>query len=836
MLSNIVVPSSYRFWSAEYVYPCPGDNCDDYDWDLYPLDRGPLIYITPHHKIGYKSLGSYVLNNQHDTETGYCGWSSDVSGVPLASSKDDLWGFDINNIGQSVQGLGPCGGSYSGDSAWSATRPLVSMEQGNFPLYDHTGSSQGRGYYFSGLRRIELQDGGSTCGRPFVTLYPEQVWTPLSSKSKWESVTGYCPDIQNPAVASVLVGQSNNSGAPPTDERYWDIDSFQVDNWDSPNLDFPPSFSMWFEQPVSVTKPYQFFGVDLECDIERPVSQDMTEGSAFDCDGCADGVAGSCDLGSNFATIYSDAVINTYTGTEKAGATLDTSRGELCDCWSNPDQGGGCLLFPAFGSQPDESTLVENFEWHSGGNTSTQNGTSSWFLYSDQYGSYWLLEIPTDDGLFYLSPDIRLSGGGIGRKITLSLPVGGSRYIELDSCGGIGVRGDDEDSSDYFIADFPHGQDCDDCNDNSLTAGCCELADGTVQLTENEAACTALGGTYAGDNVLCPPTGCCQISGSSDLSGVTEAYCTTQGGTWTQDVECGTGWCIDNTTGQVTAGIEEDECSGTWSATEPTVGCCDISGTEYPDVAQSWCTSQSGTFTAGDCPTPPLGWCVNDSTGAITANVLEDDCSGTWSATEPTSGCCTISGTNHPDVAQSWCTAQSGTFVAGSCPPSTFDPCGETFQIAVNLVTLDMDDPNFQCNSPFNLSAPNWLRGSADVDKDACSTQGVKAYTIGSSNEVYGDETNDPSALNQIATYLTVKYNSGPGTWTVTMVLSYQYGSTQTITASKSGISGSGFGCPSFTLSGSFDTFSGTYTTTCGGNQKDVNDMIGSFNITLTCE
>jgi hypothetical protein len=147
-----------------------------------------------------------------------------------------------------------------------------------------------------------------------------------------------------------------------------------------------------------------------------------------------------------------------------------------------------------------------------------------------------------------------------------------------------------------------------------------------------------------------------------------------------------------------------------------------------------------------------------------------------------------------------------------------------------------MDDPNFQCNSPFYLNAPNWLRGSADVDKDACSPQGVKAYTIGSSNEVYGDETDDPSALNQIATYLTAKYDSGAGTWTVTMVLSYQYGSTQTITASKSGISGSGFDCPSFTLSGSFDTFSGTYTTTCSGNQKDVNDMIGSFNITLTCE
>ena len=307
------------------------------------------------------------------------------------------------------------------------------MEQGNIPVGADHGITLGEGYYFSGLRRIELNDGLS-CGRPSVTLYPEQVWSPLSSR-RWENALGtYCPAVQNPATSVNIIGTGTNTGVPPLDERYWEIDSFQVDNWDSSNLSAPPSFSIWFEEPVSVTKPYQFFGVDLECDIDRPVSQDMTEGSVFDCDGCVDGIAGNCgDI--PFDQIFSDAVINTYTGTEKTGATLDTSRGELCECWSNPDRGGGCLLFPAFGSQPDESTLVENFEWHSGGNTSTQNGTSSWYLYSDPYNSYWLLEIPTDDGLFYLSPDIRLSGGGIGRKVTMTPAVGPSRYIELDACG-----------------------------------------------------------------------------------------------------------------------------------------------------------------------------------------------------------------------------------------------------------------------------------------------------------------------------------------------------------------------------------------------------------------
>jgi len=416
---------------------------------------------------------------------------------------------------------------------------------------------------------------------------------------------------------------------------------------------------------------------------------------------------------------------------------------------------------------------VTNFEWVRPGEAAIfQDGPSTW------EGGLWI-KVPINRTV-YFNDFISLSQTnqhGPGRYLAARFgePDGGfGADFLLDTCTGhiVGTNPNDLTESIEFDAN-----DWSDCGTPSglppLVTGCCELANGKIQNATTEGTCDALGGTWTG-NAACPPTGCCQISGSSDLSGVTEAYCTTQGGTWTQGAACDpAGWCIDDSTGAVTADVEENDCTGTWSATEPTMGCCDISGTEHPDVAQSWCASQSGTFTAGDCPDPP----------------------------EP-----------------------------------TFDPCGETFQIAVNLVTLDMDDPNFQCNSPFNLSAPSWLRGSADVDKDACSPQGVKAYTIGSSNEVYGDETNDPSALNQIATYLTVKYDSGSGTWTVTMVLSYQYGSTQTITASKSGISGSGFDCPSFTLSGSFDTFSGTYTTTCGGNQKDVNDMIGSFNITLTCE
>ena len=393
LVSNLVVPSSYRFWSAEYVFPCPAIGCPTEYNPADPFADGPLIYVTPHHKIGYKTLGTFVLDNQHDSETGFCGWAADISGFELASSKEDLWGFDVRNVGNSGGTSNvnqPCVAGSSIDSAWSAQRPVVTMESGNIELGVDWGENYG-GRYFSGLRRIELIDGG-TCFRPHMVLYPEQVWTPLSSR-RWESQTGYCPDADNPATNAFF-------GGVPVGERYWDIDSFQIDNWDSPNLSVTPSFSIWFETAgPEVTRPYQFLGVDLECFIDKSVSKEMVEGSLFDDDSGVAGSAGNCG-DPNYEEYFSDATMHTYYGTEKCLATLDTNKGQLCECWSNPESGGGCLLFPSFGPQPEGDSLVENLVWDDGSTVATQNGLSEWEFTTDRPSgsNIWRLKVPTDIG------------------------------------------------------------------------------------------------------------------------------------------------------------------------------------------------------------------------------------------------------------------------------------------------------------------------------------------------------------------------------------------------------------------------------------------------------
>ena len=823
LVSDIVVPSSYRLWSADYVYPCPSDGCGEFD-PADPFGDAALIDVTPHNKIGYKTLGSFVLNKIGAVGTEFCGWAADITGVPLATSKDDCWGLDPLGAGES--GADMCGGvTGGGDAAWSQNPVTATMNSGNLPTGCDWGFTDGLGNMYSGLRRVELiseglANNGDPCGRPVLRLFPAEVWSPLSAR-RWETQTGYCPAIDNPAVDGDPT--DNGSGVVPVNLRYWEEDSFQIDAWDSPNLrGFIPSFDIQFEEPAATTNTrYVFFGQDIHCDIEGPVSVDMVEGAAFvDQFGGPD--AGVC---SDFSTaIPADAVVNTYTGTNKVAASLDTARGEMCECWSNPLHQGGCLPFPATGPQPDESNLVTNLVLVSGGTTYTQNGTSSWA------NSTTSILVPTTGGSVFVS---QFTGtlGTAGRKVYIEIGSAGNVEYTLDGCG-VGIIGSGP-TGETLNMDFPNGQDCDECNDNVLVTGCCEV-NGQVQITAGEAACTALGGTYAGNNTTCPPTGCCALVGSPDLSDVSEAYCTAQGGSWTQDADCaGTGYCQDPSTGVVTEGVEQNDCTGTWSATPFPTGCCAIAGaTDQSGKNQVECTALGGVWTEGvECGT---GWCVDNTTGAITAGIEEDECSGTWSATEPVSGCCTISGTQNPDVAESWCTSQSGTFVAGDCPALSFDPCGETFSATANDITLEMNDPNFNLTNPFYIFPSTWGQGGANSDHDACSTNGIGLYPV--SVDIYGDHTAGPTAASPVS-YTYIKHNSGSGDWTVTTFIQWaNSGTTYTITASKSGISLPSAACPSFTISGSYDTYSGNYTQSGNGQTFTVQDIVGSFNITLTCE
>ena len=529
-------------------------------------------------------------------------------------------------------------------------------------------------------------------------------------------------------------------------------------------------------------------------------------------------------------------------------------------CWpaTGPDAVSGyCNLA--------EATLT-NGSYDDGSTTSTQSGSQTWtFTNNDNY-----LEIPFGSDTLQFRPSTTANEEGI-----LYMHLNGGFFFNekfeiTGSCDGSVTWTSLNNPTHSVSFDISGGGDCASCEDiGGVPTGCCVMTDGTVDASSTSSSCTAAGGTYSGDGSSCPdvgcctlpdtsvegnvteayctaqsgtwvsgdcpaiPTGCCEISGQADESGVTEAYCTAQGGTWTEGVSCTTGWCIDNATGLVTANVEEDECTGTWSATEPAVGCCEISGqANESNVVESYCTAQGGTWNEGEnCTT---GWCINDTTGAITANVEEDECTGTWSATEPTSGCCNISGTEHPDVAQSWCTGQSGTFTAGDCPEPTFDPCGESWAASINYLFLDMDDPNFDLSNPFYFSNSAWTQSTNALRRDVCSAFG--AQLDNSTSSVYGDNTGDPTTLS-IASNLSVNYISGSGTWTVDLYLTWTYLSTSyNITATKSGISIPSAGCPTVTILDTFDTFSGNYVQYGGGNTFDVNDLVGSFSVTLTCE
>ena len=849
-VADIVVPASYRYYSAEYVYPCPQENCDD-------LNAGdaPLQYVTPHHKVGYKSFGSFVLTKDETLSDEFvCGWSADITGVPNATTADECWGQNFNGLGtkESPDSVDPT--SISGlcptNAYWSYC-PSASPVDGN-TLLEYQSPAQGLGEkLFSGLRRIELVTSTYACGRPTLRLYPQQVWSPLKSDVvPTATVSNFiCPTVQNPV--SEMLGVEN---------RYWEIDGWQVDEWDSSAQIFTTaSFDMGLRvKDGSSETPYGAFGKDLETVMEYPIDEQMPMGSAFPCDNCgATGNAGNCGLGDDFLEIPSDASYVPVTGTEKCGATVFTNTGDMCQCWSDPDGVGiGCLPFPKSGYQPDESELITDFALRIGGDIWVQNGTSYWGLE--------FIYIPTSGGLVYLGPKAG------NRRVQLYISGTPSEYI-LDSCGGEGVTVRGESGTDFFTMTMPYGGDCNECVDTSVTVGCCEFADGTVSTTLGEIPCTDLGGTYAGDDSVCPPTGCCTLPDTSVESNVTEAYCTAQsgswvsgdcpaiptgccsivgspdqsgttqaectalGGTWTEGVDCAAaGYCQDPSTGVVTSGVEENDCTGTWSATPFPTGCCAITGgPDQPNKNQVECSVLGGTWTEGaNCD--GTGWCINDTDGSVTSGVEQNDCTGTWSATQPTTGCCVVSGTNHEGVAQQWCTAQGGTFTLGACPLPTFDPCAEAWTIVSNGITIDMDDPFFDLANPLTMSGGIWLQPSNAFRHDVCSSFGAQLQA-GAVN-INGDNTANPTQISAAST-TSVKYNSGTGNWNVETHITWVYQSnTYTITATKNNISLPSAGCPSFTISGAYDNFVSNYSQIGNGFTFDQDNMVGSFNLTLTCE
>jgi len=185
-------------------------------------------------------------------------------------------------------------------------------------------------------------------------------------------------------------------------------------------------------------------------------------------------------------------------------------------------------------------------------------------------------------------------------------------------------------------------------------------------------------------------------------------------------------------------------------------------------------------------------------------------------------------------VAESWCTAQSGTFVSGDCPSTGFDPTVSS-RIVVNSVTLDAPDPSMNCSDNFEMTINSLpLTGSY-------TTALTKPRSVSGKIEGGNYEYADPTFGTQIVgSDVQVIFDDVAETYVVQMTIQWSYGSSFGIVATTNPSPTAGIGaCPSFTLSGEFDTIANmigkaSWTQNC--NSMTTADLVGSYNITVECQ
>ena len=491
-------------------------------------------------------------------------------------------------------------------------------------------------------------------------------------------------------------------------------------------------------------------------------------------------------------------------------------------------QMGNTPLWDTWGSITFRFPHLTNFCWPSRGSTSgitycnfanttftagvyfdgssgvNQSGTQSWSYDATSQDQY--LEIPFGGNTLQFRPSTVT-----GEDDILYMHINGGfffaeKFSVSGTCDGNITWTSLNNPSHYVTFTLVNGETCNECGENTpVVTGCCTLADGTVDPNSNATACAALGGTYAGDGSVCPPTGCCTLPDTSVESDVTEAYCTAQSGSWV---------------------------SGDCPAI-PT-GCCAIVGSpDQPNKTEAECTALGGTWTEGaNCD--GTGWCIDDTDGSVTSGVEENDCTGTWSATEPTMGCCDVSGTQNPDVAQQWCTTQGGTFNAGDCVGPTFDPTTSA-RLKVNDITL-LGPSDGNCGLDFTYLEFDFTPAP---QTGFYTTNGTKQLTAMQGN-VLGDNvfaSSSGTATNAFSRTSVVFTTSS--TYRVEAEVAWTYNGTdyrllaQTDLLSTVGTGG----CPSFTLSGSFTNFfdiNNNWVQGCDGST--VADLIGSYNVTVECQ
>jgi len=258
------------------------------------------------------------------------------------------------------------------------------------------------------------------------------------------------------------------------------------------------------------------------------------------------------------------------------------------------------------------------------------------------------------------------------------------------------------------------------------------------------------GGGGGGQNVL-------QFKTVSAISAGNPADGTSGNGSanlWTFN---GTSWSIDNT------GLYD--IVNPWGyAVGSDIMITAYADLQYPDkyvLIQAECEeTEGGGGDNGGGETDPLGYCLDNATGAVTENVLQSECTGTWSADSYVMGCCEIGGTENPNVAQGWCSAAGGVFTEGDCPPA-YDPCQENAKFTLSLFALS--DPTVG-----SCAASTW--GSTGG-----SNLGL-AYQTGCTKRAYANATinssENPAASGGVCDVDAV-YRAGTNDWLITGEVRY---------------------------------------------------------------
>tara|TARA_R110002012_G_scaffold286594_1_gene478211 strand:+ start:259 stop:1881 length:1623 start_codon:yes stop_codon:yes gene_type:complete len=239
-------------------------------------------------------------------------------------------------------------------------------------------------------------------------------------------------------------------------------------------------------------------------------------------------------------------------------------------------------------------------------------------------------------------------------------------------------------------------------------------------------------------------------------------------------------------------------------------------------LVQSECEEESGGGDGGG-ETDPVGYCIDDSTGLITSNVLQSECTGTWSADEPVSGCCEIGGVNNENVAQSWCTDQSGTFTTGACVENIYDPCPENAKMVIQ--SMNFADPGASgCASTpweFTHSAQMGLGYQTGCDKDWKSSGTVAS----SENPAGGTAVCDGTAT----------YNAASNTWSISGKVEYFNTNTSgTTTVPFTGTAAHvGTDCASTSITANITGGGGNYDQTCDFTTAD--EISGTISLQMVC-